>query len=398
METKECKILKTPDNAFVIMDAYPSGSGATANIYYGFRKQIKQYRDEDVEVAVKEFYYSGYSRKTRNGIIHLYKSENDPSNQFIQILYRTFKDEAKRIVGVNHPNIVKVYNFINDRNEEEDCGTGYLVMERIQGETLEDYISEKGSFSSLSKVWGYFKKICEAIEVVHKNDIIHRDLAPQNIMIEFDNNTKEIKCFRIIDFGNSKIATKSKTTYIRGCSNGFASPEMYNDKIETTKLVDIYSLGAILYYILTKKCPCEPNCENVLDSNKLEYLNPSVAAVIKKAMAKDPTNRYQNMEEFILACEMAVKSEQMIFDSHAIINIMPNITLEDLYNIGELTITLPLDEETLESEIVKESHISWKGYLKDKSMQKDFQVGDLIFKRLTIKAILCGSNYKFVVL
>ena len=404
METEQCKIFKTPDNAFVIMDAEPKESGGTAKVYYGIRRRIGQYMDEDVEVAIKEFFLSDYSWiDTKKKIIHLYtKRVSDPVKENIKKLYKTFTEEAERIVTVNHPNIVKVYNFINEMDEINDRGTGYLIMERIKGETIKDFITNKGAFSSFSEVWGYFYGICSAIKEVHEKGIIHRDLTPRNIMIEYNNedSNEGIKRFRIIDFGNSKIAAKGKTTFVRGISEGFTSPEMYKDDAETTKLVDIYSMGAILYYILTGDIPRDSkDNKNVLDTDKLNNLNSSVAAVIKKAMAIDPMNRYQDMGEYIMACKMAVEAEKkMFFDSRAIINIMPYITLGGLKALGgQLTITVPLDDDTLESEIVEESGLSWKNFLGDNDLKPDFQVGKLIFKRVTIKAEDDAGKYKLIV-
>jgi len=182
-------------------------------------------------------------------------------------------DIYKTIKEINSIFFSNIEFILNDENEI------IIIEEYIQGENLQQYIKNKGPLSEKSSL-KYFYNLCAATEELHKHGIIHRDLSPKNIMLTSEGNLK------IIDFDISRFGGKDKNydTAILG-TVGFASPEQFGFA-ETDEKSDIYSLGAILNYMLTGKLINEKITEN-----------KSLYHIIKKCTEISANDRYNSIKE-----------------------------------------------------------------------------------------------------
>lgn len=209
---------------------------------------------------------------------------------------RRFQREAKSVSDLSHPNIVEVYDV-----GEED-GQHYIVMEYIDGKTLKQLLQKRGSLT-VPEVVDIMTQLTDGMAAAHDAYIIHRDIKPQNIMI-LDNGM-----IKITDFG---IATSMNATQLTQTNSVMGSvhylpPEQASGQTATIKS-DIYSLGILMYELLTGSVPFKGDnaVEIALKQMKeripsLRKQNPlipqSIENIILKATAKNPKNRYDNVRE-----------------------------------------------------------------------------------------------------
>ena len=204
-----------------------------------------------------------------------------------------FKKEAQILARLNHPNIVAIYDW----GQFED--SYFICMEYAEGQSLEEIIDKQGILSPVITA-KYAIQICNALEVAHSNDLIHRDIKPQNIIVAPDGIVK------ITDFGIAKslIEDNTKTINILGTSY-YISPEQAQGKILSYS-TDIYSLGIVMYEMLTADLPFrgENSIEISLKHINERPLRPSVLVkgipvqiekIILYCLQKSPQNRYENV-------------------------------------------------------------------------------------------------------
>jgi len=204
-----------------------------------------------------------------------------------------FKKEAQILARLNHPNIVAIYDW----GQFED--SYFICMEYVEGQSLEEIIDKQGILSPVITA-KYAIQICNALEVAHSNDLIHRDIKPQNIIVAPDGIVK------ITDFGIAKslIEDNTKTINILGTSY-YISPEQAQGKILSYS-TDIYSLGIVMYEMLTADLPFrgENSIEISLKHINERPLRPSVLVkgipvqiekIILYCLQKSPQNRYENV-------------------------------------------------------------------------------------------------------
>lgn len=212
-----------------------------------------------------------------------------------------FKKEAQGAAKLSHVNIVNIY----DVGEWE--GKHFIVMEYVEGETLKNKIQREGQLS-IRDVLDISGQICEALEHAHSHNLIHCDIKPHNILLKPNGQVK------VADFGIARAASSSTMTYSGNVvgSVHYISPEQAQGNAITPKS-DIYSLGVVIYEMLTGQVPFKG--ENVV-SIALKHLQempapihelrpdvpPVVEAIVLKAMEKDPAKRFS--------------STQMILDIH----------------------------------------------------------------------------------
>lgn len=232
----------------------------------------------------------------------------DSSNE--EEYHRRFQREALSATSLTHSNIVNVYDV------GEDGETHYIVMEYVKGKTLKQYIQEFSPISPARSVQ-IMKQLTSAIAHAHENQIIHRDIKPQNILMDQDGTVK------VTDFGiaTSLAATSyTKTNSVIGTVH-YLSPEQARGGIATNKS-DIYALGIVLYELLTGELPFSGESAVSIALKHLQAETPSIRAmnatipqalenVVLKATAKNPDHRYSTVEEMEADLETVLSESRL---------------------------------------------------------------------------------------
>ena len=254
------------------------GGGGMANVYLAYDTIL------DREVAIK--------------VLRL-EFANDP--EFIE----RFDREAQAATSLSHPNIVNIY----DVGEENHIL--YMVMEYVEGLTLKEYIIKHGPVA-VEEAIEIMKQLTDAIQHAHVNGLIHRDIKPQNILMDASGHVK------ITDFGIAialSATSLTQTNSILG-SVHYLSPEQARGGMATKKS-DIYSLGIVFYELLTGKLPFSGQSPISIALKHLQNDTPSVRQlnseipqsvenIVLQATAKDPFHRYENVYEMEAALEAAL--------------------------------------------------------------------------------------------
>ena len=257
--------------------------------------------------------YELFERIGEGGMSVVYKAKDKLLNRFVAIkilkpefindhkFIDSFRRESQAAASLSHPNIVNIYDVGREGNIH------YIVMELIEGKTLSDYIKEQGPMS-YPKVIALSKQIAAALSFAHKNHIIHRDVKPHNVMITPNGTAK------ITDFGIAKAVNAAtivdNTDGIIGSVHYF-SPEQARGGYVDEKS-DIYSLGIVMYEMLTGKVPFDGdnpvnialmhiNGEMVPPSKIVDGVPPALEHIILKCTDKYPVNRFASADELIEA-------------------------------------------------------------------------------------------------
>ena len=219
-----------------------------------------------------------------------------------------FLKEAKILAKLQHPNIVLIYDFV----EEED--TAFLIMEYIQGETVTARLDREGHFP-VGQAAKIVNNVASALDHAHAQGIIHRDIKPENVMI-----TKE-GVVKVTDFGIAKLTMGTRTTLTQFTPGTpcYMSPEQAIGGKVIDKRSDIYSLGILFYEMVTGTLPFDNDSEYLVrdrhintppvpPSNILPGLSPAYEKIILKCLAKNKTDRFQNANDLIEAINNADES------------------------------------------------------------------------------------------
>ena len=260
------------------------------------------------------------------GMATVYKAKCHILNRFVAVkvlrdefttdeeFVKRFNTEAQSAASLTHPNIVSVY----DVGSEGDLH--YIVMELIKGKTLKEIINEDGAISWKWSV-NVAIQIASALETAHKNNIVHRDIKPHNIIITEDGIAK------VTDFGIAKAVSNSTITAF-GSTIGsvhYFSPEHAKGGFTDPKS-DLYSLGVVLYEMVTGKVPFNADTpvsvalkhmqEKPIEPIEINSNIPkSVNDIIMKAMQKDISLRYQTATEMLRDLSRAIKNPDSNFVS-----------------------------------------------------------------------------------
>ena len=191
-------------------------------------------------------------------------------------LLERFRHERQILASLDHPNIARLFD-----GGTTDEGVPYLVMELIEGKRLDSYCDEHQL--SITERLQLFCQICSAVQYAHQRLVIHRDLKPGNVLVTADGVPK------LLDFGIAKLIHPdgiAETTMVRPMTPEYASPEQIRGEPITTAS-DVYSLGVMLYKLLTGRSPYAETMRTPLDLSKIicetEPLRPSAAAESKKS-------------------------------------------------------------------------------------------------------------------
>ena len=211
-----------------------------------------------------------------------------------------FIQEARVVGQISHPAIVTLH----DMGIDESTQTPYLVMEFMQGQAL-DRVLEKGSVP-LPRACAWAGDVASALAVAHRKGVIHGDVKPANILILEDNHVK------LTDFGMARLASHDKGDSPLLGTPAYWCPEQILGKSQDARS-DIFSLGVVLYEMVTGKRPFDSDslqgiCTRVLSSKPLpaSQANPSVPTafdtIVAKSLEKDPAHRFQSVDH--LAAEL----------------------------------------------------------------------------------------------
>ena len=235
---------------------------------------------------------------------------------------KSFKQEALAAAKLNHNNIVQIFDV------GEVDGSDYMVMELVDGVTLKKYIRDNGPLT-WNESCEFAVQIAQALEAAHSKQVVHRDIKPQNILMTED------KTLKVTDFGIAKAATTE--TLVAGDHGAmgsvhYISPEQARGGF-TDARSDIYSLGIVLFEMLTGKVPfdgesavavalmhIEKPAPSVLDFNP--SVPADVAKIVAKAISKEQSGRYQNATEMIADLQAVIANNPVEF-------VVPDETDED---------------------------------------------------------------------
>ena len=240
----------------------------------------------------------------RNVAVKVLRDEFTTDAEFI----KRFETEAQSAARLTHANIVSIYDV------GVDDGIYYIVMELVKGKTLKEIIIEEGGPLPWKWSMNVAIQIASALDTAHCNNIIHRDIKPHNIIITEDGVAK------ITDFGIAKAVSNSTITAF-GTTIGsvhYFSPEHARGGYTDAKS-DIYSLGVVMYEMLTGKVPFDADTPVSVALKHMQEdpvepikLNPNIPEainkIIMKAIQKDPMNRYQTSMELLLDLKEALKN------------------------------------------------------------------------------------------
>lgn len=255
----------------------------------------------------------------KGGMATVYKARDNLLNRYVavkvlkdeyakdEVFVKRFRTEAQSAASLIHPNIVSVFDV------GEDKGISYIVMELLESKTLKDYIEEKGPLSS-ELTLKIAAQIASALEAAHKAHIVHRDIKPQNIILNQNLVAK------VTDFGIAKVTnTTSATITSFGKTMGsvhYFSPEHAKGGYTDAKS-DLYSLGVVMYEMATGKIPFDAESPVSVALKHIQEepvppieVNPMVSRalndIILKAMEKSTATRYQTASEMLTDISIAL--------------------------------------------------------------------------------------------
>jgi serine/threonine protein kinase len=243
----------------------------------------------DKEVCIKELFVTGSSTRGANMTV---LTQNMKEFSFADFKER-FIQEGKQLAKFNHPNIVKVLDFIEANN------TAYVVMEYISGQTLKEKVAYGGPLSADASQ-KIIESILDAVEVVHNAGMLHRDIKPDNLIIGDDGRVV------LIDFGSARAYSDEKTiAQTAMVSPGYAPLEQYNPTARKGTFTDIYSIGATFYFMLTGEKPLnvtERYSERLKAPHEInKNVSIQVSSAVMLAMEMKAEDRFQNIQDFRLA-------------------------------------------------------------------------------------------------
>lgn len=305
----------------------PLGEGGMATVYKAFDPALERY------VAIK-----------------IIRAVNQIDSDFLI----RFQREARALAKLDHPYILKVLDY------GEENGLPYLVMPFVSHGTLKQYTRTRLPYEKAIEI---IIPIAEALSYAHKRKIIHRDIKPANIL--FGESGEPI----LSDFGIAKMLDAGEQTQLTGTGLGigtpaYMAPEQWNGAAD--ERTDIYALGIVLYELITGRCPFQADTPAAILIKQVQDPLPrpitftpdlpeSVEALLFKALAKDPTYRYQSMQDFIQGMNAVLQGKTINYDLPTQIHIDPNAT----QLAGKPTVISQSIKSTKATPLVKRKWLPW---------------------------------------
>lgn len=282
--------------------------------------------------------YEIVGRIGTGGMADVYKAVDRVLNRYVAVkvlkrefredenFVKKFRSEAQAAAGLQHANIVNVYDVAEDR------GLYYIVMELVEGITLKDYIQKKGRLNA-KEVIGITLQVCAGIEAAHSKNIIHRDIKPQNIIISKEGKVK------VTDFGIAK-ATSSNTISTNAMGSvHYTSPEQARGGFSDAKS-DIYSLGITMYEMITGVLPFDGDStvsialkhlqeDITVPSEVVPDIPYSLEQIILKCTQKSPDRRYADVTQLMRDMKRSIQEPDGDF-----VRISPLVSVADTVMIS----------------------------------------------------------------
>lgn len=261
------------------------GSGGFGVTYKAWDMQL------ETVIAIKEYYPLGLVTRVP-GKPEIIVYSGSKSQNFEKGLER-FLEEAKKMAKFSfHENIVNAYNYFGENN------TAYIVMEFLDGVSFKDFLIANGGKTTLEFAKEIVLSVAKALQALHKENIIHRDVSPDNIFLLTNGQIK------LIDFGAARLSDCEEENPWIELKPGYAPPEQYQQSGNQGAWTDVYALGATMYRAVTGKVPEESvNREqedtlllpDMIEANIPEYISNS----IMRAMALNIAYRFSSIDEFV---------------------------------------------------------------------------------------------------
>ena len=240
-------------------------------------------------VAIKEFFIAGKCVRKDDGQTVTFQSIKP---ELFEKYRKRFHDEARTLCRLHNAHVVHVHDTFDEN------GTTYIVMDYVEGRTLQQIVDERGPLPYEMAV-NFMAQLCEAVEHIHANHILHRDIKPDNIIITPQSNVV------LIDFGSARsFVHDQEQRHTAMITMGYAPIEQYTSTSKKGSYTDVYAVGGVFYFILTGRKP-EAATERVLNDELVppREINSSISEsanyTIMRALRVKPEERYQNVQDFM---------------------------------------------------------------------------------------------------
>ncbi|MCH1626002.1 serine/threonine protein kinase [Ferdinandcohnia quinoae] len=256
--------------------------------------------ENEKSVVIKEFFPKSLVNRDLDDrtLLCRYSTNKKKCNE----LKQSFLEEVNFLRRLSHPNIIQYIDHF------EENGTVYLVMEYCQGETMERYIQRKDSFQFSTFLKEVYLPLINTLHYVHSQGIIHRDIKPKNILIDQEGNPK------LIDFGSAtSLETNSNKQIFT--TKGYSPLELYSNQSQQGVYSDIYSMAAIIYYIVVGQPPVDAPSRVIED--KMESINRkdlNLSPWFAKKIMKSLSVHYQERPDSIASFIPVIKLEYTLFN------------------------------------------------------------------------------------
>ena len=223
-------------------------------------------------------------------------------------MVQRFFQEARLASQLSHPNVVSIFDFGNTED-----GLFFMVMEYLEGQSLKDLVPESEGLA-VEQALSLFEQVCSGVGAAHRRGLVHRDLKPDNVFVT--GGQADAGRVKVLDFGIARSVEAGANTRLTqsGMLMGtpaFIAPEQIEESAAADKRSDIYALGAVLCFLLTGCKPYDGDtppsilAKQLFDRPQIDpgisEKHPGLSAVVLRAMARDPDDRYQSIEELLTA-------------------------------------------------------------------------------------------------